>query len=250
MKEFFIEDDRIHLHAKLDMPEGKDKCPLVLLIHGFTGDMEEPHIIGVKDAILDAGCASFRVEMYGHGKSEGAFREHTLFKWISNVMRATEYARSLPFVTDLYICGHSQGGLLVILAAGMRPDAYKGLIPLSPALSIPEDARKGSLLGQPFDPEHIPDEVEIWDHKLSGNYFRCAQLIHVEDAISRCKKPVLFIHGDADEAVPVRCSIEAARQYPDSRLLLLPGDDHCYGHHLDLAKKVLTEFLKDTEAVK
>ena len=47
MKEFYIEDDRIRLHAKLELPEGKERCPLVILVHGFTGDMEEPHIVGV-----------------------------------------------------------------------------------------------------------------------------------------------------------------------------------------------------------
>ncbi len=247
MKEFFIDDDGIRLHAKLDMPEGKEKCPLVLLIPGFTGHMEEPHILGVKDAILAAGCASLRVELYGHGLSGGAFHDHTLFKWFSNLMRVTEYAKSLPFVTDLYICGHSQGGLIVILAAGMRPDDFKALIPLAPATNIPEGARKGRLLGMPFDPEHLPDEVEVWEEKLSGNYFRCAQLIHVEDAIAHFRKPVLLVHGDADEAVPVQCSIDAHEQFADSRLVLVPGDDHCYGSHLDIVQEAVRTFLEEME---
>ena len=29
MKEFYIADDGIQLHAKLDVPEEKEKCPLV-----------------------------------------------------------------------------------------------------------------------------------------------------------------------------------------------------------------------------
>ena len=44
MLEFYIQDDGIRLHAKLDMPENMPaeggKCPLVILIHGFTGQME------------------------------------------------------------------------------------------------------------------------------------------------------------------------------------------------------------------
>ena len=41
MKEFFIENDGIRLHAKLDMPEniqdGSGECPLVIVIHGCGG---------------------------------------------------------------------------------------------------------------------------------------------------------------------------------------------------------------------
>lgn len=248
MKEFYIEDDRIRLHAKLELPEGKERCPLVILVHGFTGDMEEPHIVGVKDAMLAAGCAVLRAEMYGHGKSEGNFEDHTLFKWFSNIMCVTEYAKTLPFVTDLYISGHSQGGLLAVMAAGARPADYKALIPLAPALVIPEAARAGEMLGMRFDPEHIPDRVDIWEHTLAGNYFRCAQMIHTEDCIDRYKKPVLIVHGDADEAVPISCSIEAAARYADCELVTIPGDDHCYVRHLDMVCEAVRTFLEKKEA--
>ena len=38
-KEFYIDDDGIKLHAKLDMPVGfevGEKCPLAIVIHGLT----------------------------------------------------------------------------------------------------------------------------------------------------------------------------------------------------------------------
>ena len=151
---------RIQLHAKLDMPEEKEKCPLVIVFHGLTGNMEERHITAVSNAMNEIGFATLRVELYGHGKSGGAFEQHNLMKWINNAMTVTDYAKTLDFVTDLYICGHSQGGLLTMLAAGMRADDFKAAIPMSPAIVIPDGARKGNLLGQPFDPEHIPDMVE------------------------------------------------------------------------------------------
>ena len=91
-----------------------------------------------------------------------------------------------------------------MLAGAMKQDVIKGLIPLSPAWMIPEGARKGTLLGQNFDPDHIPDILPAWgDRGLNGNYVRVAQTIHVEDAIDRYAGPVLIVHGDQDEAVPV-----------------------------------------------
>ena len=161
MKEFYIDCDGIRLHSKLEKPEGLDKCPLCILIHGFTGQMEEDHLLAVQDAMVSCGVAVLRVEMYGHGKSDGEFKNHTLYKWIANALAVVKYAKKLNFVTDLYLSGHSQGGLLTILVGGMCNDDFKAIIPLSPALCIPVDARKGSMLGAEFDPIHIPAECRL-----------------------------------------------------------------------------------------
>ena len=201
MEEFVIDCDGIRLHSKLDKPEGVEKCPLCILIHGFTGHMEEPHIIAVQKAMNEAGIAVLRVEMYGHGKSDGEFKNHTIYKWVTNALAVVKYAKTLDFVTDLYLSGHSQGGFLTVLIGGMCPDDFKAIIPISPALCIPDDARRGSMLGSTFDPKHIPEKITSPYWELLGDYARVTQTIHVEDEIARYEGPVLLIHGDADEAV-------------------------------------------------
>ena len=246
MKEYYIPDDGINIHAKLDMPEGRDKCPLAIVVHGYTGHMEEPHIVEVAKAINEVGMATLRVEMYGHGKSGGEFRNHTLYKWVTNMLAVVDHVRTLDFVTDLYITGHSQGGLLVMLIAGMCPDLFKGVIPLSPAWMIPEYARRGELLGAAFDPGNIPDEIVQGEvNVLSGNYARVAQTIHPEDEIARYNGPVLIVHGDQDEAVPYEYGKKAAELYKNARLVTIEGDDHCYNNHLDKVTAAVQEFLKE-----
>ena len=229
--QFFIPDDGIRLNAKLDIPEGSDR--LVIVIHGFTGHMEEVHITAVSRAFNDLGYATLRVDMYGHGHSDGAFRDHTLFKWMTNALTVIDYARGLDFAKEIYLCGHSQGGLLVMLAAAMRRELIRGLIPLSPAAMIPEICRRGEMLGIPFDPDNIPEALAFDGRTLGGNYLRVAQTIRVEDAIDRYDGPVLIVHGDADTSVPVQVGIDAARRYKNGAIRLIPGDDHCYNRHLD-----------------
>ena len=241
----YIYDDKIRLQATLDMPAGNpDHCPLVIIIHGFTGYSEEPHIEGVSRTMNELGYATLRVDMYGHGKSDGSFQDHTLLKWISNAVTVIDYARSLPFVTDLYLCGHSQGGLMVMLAAGLKHEFISGLIPLSPAVMIPDMARRGGFLGVSFDPNQIPEEFEVSEGiMLSGNYLRTAQLIHVEDAIARYNGPVLLIHSDTDEAVPFSCSEEAAKAYRNAKLVVIPGDTHCYDYHLEMVTDTIRAWM-------
>lgn len=247
-KEFFINDNDIRLHAKLDFPAGvkpeTDKLPLVIIIHGFTGHMEEDHLLAVVDAANELGFATLRAEMYGHGGSDGLFEDHTLERWISNANAVTDYAKSLDWVTDLYLAGHSQGGLLTVLTAGLRPQDFKAIMPLSPALMIPEGARTGDLLATPFDPNRLPKYIVSPDWKLKSTYISSAQKIYVDPAITAYTGPVLIVHGDADLTVPVENAITAAEKYADCTLKLIPGDTHCFDYHLDQMKAAVKEYLQ------
>lgn len=51
-KEFYLDCDGIALHAKMDFPEvEKPVYPMVIVIHGLTGHMEERHIKGLAAAL-------------------------------------------------------------------------------------------------------------------------------------------------------------------------------------------------------
>ena len=241
-----IQDCGVRLDAVLERPEGTEgKCPLVIVIHGFTGYKEERHILAVADALRQEGCATLRVDMFGHGHSDGTFHDHNLYRWLNNALAVFDYAMGLDFVSSVYLCGHSQGGMTAMLAAAMERDRVAGLIPLSPAWMIPEGARKGELLGKTFDPERIPDELVSWDGRtLSGNYVRVAQTIRVEDAIAAYKGPVLLVHGDEDEAVPVAYARRAHELYSCSELVEIPGDTHCYDHHLDQVVAAVRDWMR------
>lgn len=244
MKEFYINCDGIRLHAKLDRPNETVNGPLCILVHGFTGYMEEDHIIAVQKAMNESGVSVLRVEMYGHGKSDGEFRNHTLYKWITNALAVVEYAKKLEFVTELYMCGHSQGGLLTMLIGAMYADDFKAIIPLSPAWMIPENARDGIMLGNKFDKEHLPDKVASESWEVSGDYIRTAQTIHVEDSIERYKGKVLIIHGDEDPVVPYSYAEKAVSLYTDAELIPIRGADHCFTGHLDELTDSIRSFFR------
>ena len=244
-REFFIEVDGVRLHAKLDFPREKaEKYPVLILEHGFTGHMEETHIRAVARTAADIGFAVLRIELYGHGQSDGEFRDHTILKWVSEMIGVIDYAEKLDFADGLYLAGHSQGGLTTMLVGAIKRDVLKAIIPLAPAVVIRDAAREGGMFGSSFDAQDVPDEVVMPDGRvLDGEYFRVAQLLPVEEAARRYHGPVLIVHADTDEAVPVRYAYEAAELYRDCELRIIQGDTHCYDHKLDEVCEYVRAFL-------
>jgi len=239
----FIDDDGIRLSAVLEKPDGDGRCPLVILLHGFTSAKDRPHNILAAAAMREAGCATLRFDLYGHGESGGEFRKHTLYKWISNTMAVIDYARGLGY-TDLYLSGHSQGGLVAALAAGMEADRVRGLILRAPAFMIPQAARDGGMLGYTFDPDRIPDSMPVIKGLvLDGNYIRVAQTIHAEEAADRYKGPVLILHGDGDDTVPLEDSRRMARRYRNCELAVMTGETHHFDRYPDRMREIIWNWL-------
>lgn len=243
-EELYINCDGLKVHAKIDFPKTQqDKMPVLVLIPGFTGHIEEDHIIGISNAANDAGYVCLRAELYGHGKSDGEFYDHTLYLWMQEAIRVINYASSLPYADKVVLAGHSQGGLLSVLAAGVMGDTITALLPLSPAMCIPEDAARGSMLNVKFDNDNLPEYIESDCWKLSSNYIRVARMLPIDNAIAAFNKPVLVIHGTEDDAVLYEYGQKLSEKYSNATLVSIEGDDHCYGHHLDLVKKAVTDFL-------
>ena len=247
-REFFIDSDGVRLHARIDLPNpATAKMPVLVLIHGYTGHMEERHIRAAAETAAREGFAVLRAELYGHGQSGGTFREHNIMIWVLETLTLIDYAAELDFCDGVWLAGHSQGGLTTILAAAMKRDVLRGVIPLAPATVIRDAARNGDLFGTPFDPDHIPPVLTMDDSRLlGGNYFRVAQTLPIEDALRAYKGPVLIVHADTDEAVPLACAQQAADAYADCELVIIHNDTHCYDNHLDQMTTALAAFLRRT----
>ena len=220
-------DDHIPLDCLLELPaENKESFPLFILMHGFCGNKKEPLIEEMAHMLRAEGFATLRPDMYAHGESGGYFKELTVYKWISNAMCLVDYAAGQKQFSRIYLCGHSLGGLTALMAAAMEKDRIAGVIGLAPALSMPERARKGILMGTHFDPARVPESFMLWNRELGGNYVRIAQTIYPRQYLEDYTGPLLFVHGDADEIVPPDSSRTMVQYGKNAELSMIPGAGH------------------------
>lgn len=114
---------------------GLDTCPMVILMHGIFSSNKIVPIPALARELSKNGIASISFDFGGHWKSEGEMQHMTVGKEIEDALAIWEYARSLPYVTEIGLLGHSQGGVVASMTAGIL--SSKGEEPAALVLVAP-----------------------------------------------------------------------------------------------------------------
>lgn len=230
------------LEKKQDGP-----CPLVLMLHGFGGRMDAGSgwFQAWSDLLTDAGFATLRFDFNGHGQSEGRFRDMTPYNEIEDAAAFLQYALKLPDVTEVSLLGHSQGGVIAGMLAGYYHDAVKKLVLLAPAASLKTDAQQGTCMGVTYDPQHIPEAVQIGPNEVGGLFYRMAQTLPIYEVTAQFRGPAMAVVGGRDGVVIA----ESIRRYgecmPNCRVLEKPTLDHgLCGDEREEAMGEVADFLR------
>lgn len=244
-KEFYIPCNGINLHAKMDFPEEyKEKYPLFIVVHGLTGHMEENHIVGIQERLNQEGCVTLRVDLFGHGKSEGDFYKHNVLIWVNELIEIIDYARKLDYVQDISMVSHSQGSVATIVASAIMEKYIQCIIPLSPAINLKDMYNTGKFFSHTLDQNNLPESLPFKDKTLSINHLLIDRFLPLEECAKSFKKPVLICHGDKDPTVPISYSKTLVRWYEDAKLVKIKGDDHCFRKHLDQVLDEISKFVQ------
>lgn len=228
------------LASTLVLPSGfnveKDRCPMVVLMHGFMSRKDLYPLPAIADALAKDGIASIRFDFNAHGKSEGRFIDMTVSNETADAKAVLEYAQSLPFVEKTALLGHSQGGVIAGLLAGQlenTPSRPQCLVLLAPAAVLKDDAIAGRCMNAKYDPANPPEYVSVFFHKLGRKFIKEAQKLPIFETSSAFSGPVCIIQGEKDKIVPVEYSLRYKDGYKDCELHVMPSE----GHMLNSRKK-------------
>jgi len=119
-----IKRDGLTLRGDFVKPQ-TDKFNLVILMHGFTSNRGiEPSqlLYQLAQRFVAEGLGTLRFDFNGHGESDGRFQDMTVLNEIADGKAILDYARSLEGVENIYLLGHSQGGVVASMLAGYYPE--------------------------------------------------------------------------------------------------------------------------------
>ena len=248
MSRITIERDGLTLVGDREEPFG-EIYDMAILMHGFTANRNTDLLRQIADDLRDENVASVRFDFNGHGESDGKFEDMTVCNEIADGKAILDYVRTDPHVRDIFLVGHSQGGVVASMLAGLYPDVVKKVVLLAPAAQLKDDALKGNTQGTTYDPNHIPEIVPLVGNKLGmklgGFYLRTAQVLPIYEISKRFTNPVSIIVGSNDEIVNPKYSKKYHQVYQNSELNLIDGADHSFTHEYQAkAARLAADFVK------
>ena len=148
--------------------------------------------------------------------------EIAAYEKVEDAIAVLNFVRDRFEPAEISLLGHSQGGVIAGMTAGMYADVVHSLVLLSPAASIKDDALRGRVLGVPFDPYHIPRRIALADgkHEVAGKYSRIAKTIPVYEAAAMFKGPAQAIQGEQDKVIDPSCAHNYGNAMANSSKLL------------------------------
>ena len=242
-----IDGDHGKLHAVIHKPELKDgeRCPMVLLCHGFMGNKEGALEKQIAALLQAQGIASIRFDFNGHGQSEGRFQDMTVPNEIADAKKVIEYVSNLPYVESVAITGHSQGGVVAAMTAGdLGAEKIKAVVLLAPAAVLRDDAIRGSTMGATYDPFNLGEYVELFrGMRLGAEYIRTAFSLPIYDTAAKYQGPALIIHGTGDRVVPYTYGERFHQIWDGSELVIIDKADHGFSQQIEQVAGKSAEFL-------
>lgn len=200
---------------------------LCVLIHGIPSvsppDPDDTGYPGLAERLAEHGWAAAWADLRGVRSSPGHF---SIEGWVRDVSAAVTALKEEDGLAGLRIvlAGSSAGGSvsMVAVARGLQVDGLALLAAPSQWVSFagsPADAvvRITEQAGMTLAPEVLADPTQ-WAAEFES--------VCTRDAARDVDVPVLVLHGDADDVVPVSHATEIADACPDARLEILAGAGH------------------------
>lgn len=245
-----IDGDHGKLQAEIHKPTLKqgERVPMVVLCHGFMGNMQSDLLIKIAELLQERGIASIRFDFNGHGQSEGRFQDMTVLNEIVDAKKVIEYVTALPYVSSVAIAGHSQGGVVAAMTAGeLGAEKIKSVVLLAPAAVLRDDAIRGSTMGATYDPFNPGEYVELFRGlKLGAEYIRTAFSMPIYETSAGYKGPALIIHGTGDRVVPYTYGERFHQLWDGSELIILDRADHGFSKQTNEVAASSADFLSKT----
>ncbi|MEX5633862.1 alpha/beta hydrolase [Parafrankia sp. FMc2] len=234
--------DGLQLAATLTTPEATAERAAVLVHGGGVTREEGGFFTRLAAGLAEAGAASLRFDLRGHGESEGRQEELTLSSILNDIRVALASVRRTTGVSRMTLLGASFGGGICGYYAAKRPAEVSRLVLLNPQFNYKwrtidsrpywHDDRIDDEAARTLDEEGAITFTPTLKHgrPMLNEVF----WLRPDEVIGEIAAPTLLVHGTKDTLVPIESSRAALAKFTaEAQLVEVEGSQHGFAVHDD-----------------
>lgn len=181
---------------------------LAFVMHGLSGNKEQPHVQTFAQAFMDNGYTTVLFDTTNtFGESDGNYEDATVTNYYEDLEDVIKWSKSQSWYQEPFcLAGHSLGSFCITYYAENYPNEVKALAPISTMISgklSVETKRK-------FLEEWKRTGWKVEDSSISPDGKKRLKWSHMEDRMkydllpnaNKLTMPVLLIVGDKDSGTP------------------------------------------------
>jgi len=205
--------------------------PGVILCHGFPiGPLDARRSAGTFPELTDRaarelGCVTMTFNFSGCGDSEGDF---SLQAWVTDLRNAISHLISVSTMQSVVLVGTSTGGSIAICVGADDPRVAAAAL-LSPRADFDDWAAHPRRFL-----EHAREIGAIHDQRFPPSVDEWAREFHrfrpLRSAQRFAPRPLMVMHGDDDDSVPVSDARQLVNAHGEAELSLFSGAGHRLRH--------------------
>ena len=237
------------LHVPDELKHG-ERAPGIVMFHGFTGNKTEDHrlFVHIARALCDSGFVVLRFDFRGSGDSDGEFDDMTVPGEVSDAEKALTFLTSQESVDKekTGVIGLSMGGRVAAILAS-RDRRVKFAVLYSAALGPLRERFLSQVRKNTLEKLDSGEAIKVDDGwYLKKPFFDSIDKPVPIDVMDGIAVPVLLVHSDADQVVPIgdsRKGYETVKDSNDkSEFYVVKGGDHTFSerkHTQEVIEKTL-----------
>ena len=223
---FSLSQETLRIPCRISEPDFGAPKRCILGVHGFGGSKDTEILTSLSEEMGIFGSASVCFDFPAHGDSVMGSDALTLDNCVETLLCTARWAHNR--YPDLDFCIFASGfGAYVTLIALERLEEVVGKVKL--VLQTPNLRMADTLLGMVrMNEEQFRNAQRVTlnaERKFDVTYDFYRQL-RQHQALTTYECPMLLLHGEKDEYLPMDDMVNFRRINEDCKLVIIPGADH------------------------
>ncbi len=232
------------------LPKEERPHPVIIFCHGFKGFKDWGHFNLLAAGFADAGFTTFKmnfshngttpdhpidfVDLEAFGNNNFSIELDDLDTLISHITGGGDHTYSKYIdPSQVFLIGHSKGGSTCLIKACEDP-RVRGLVTWAAVANIihrysEDELGEWAEKGVKYIYNGRTDQQMPLYYQLAQDVYANKKRFDIPSIVQDLNKPLLVVHGDADESVDVSEGELIDTNCPNSTLKIIPGGDHTFG---------------------